>query len=43
MDAYVRAFGADSHDAFYTNEVRLAALKHIKLKQLDNSDNHRRF
>lgn len=21
MDAYVRAFGADSHDAFYTNEV----------------------
>ncbi|KAJ7219265.1 glycoside hydrolase family 5 protein, partial [Mycena pura] len=25
MDAYVRAFGADSHDAFYTNETIIAA------------------
>ncbi|KAJ7709912.1 glycoside hydrolase family 5 protein [Mycena rosella] len=27
MDAYVRAFGADSHDAFYTNETIIAAFE----------------
>ncbi|KAF7352172.1 Glycoside hydrolase family 5 protein [Mycena venus] len=27
MDAYVRAFGADSHDSFYTNETIIAAFE----------------
>ncbi|KAJ7685166.1 glycoside hydrolase family 5 protein [Mycena polygramma] len=27
MDSYVRAFGADSHDAFYTNETIIAAFE----------------
>ncbi|KAF8212244.1 glycoside hydrolase family 5 protein [Mycena galopus ATCC 62051] len=27
MDTYVRAFGADSHDAFYTNETIIAAFE----------------
>ncbi|KAJ7449803.1 glycoside hydrolase family 5 protein [Mycena latifolia] len=32
MDAYVRAFGADSHDAFYTNETIIAAFENYTIQ-----------
>ncbi|KAF7338302.1 Glycoside hydrolase family 5 protein [Mycena venus] len=31
MDAYVRAFGADSHDAFYTNETIITAFENYTM------------
>ncbi|KAJ7940646.1 glycoside hydrolase family 5 protein [Mycena leptocephala] len=32
MDAYVRAFGADSHDAFYTNETIITAFENYTMQ-----------